>query len=203
MHRITPLDDHLPSPYELLMGRKPKSILPSSHTSLKSKHPLAEVHQQRNEERKATQAKFYNQKAGKDREVLSNSQPVYVRNTIKSIWEPGKVLIRPDPKGEPRTYAVQMNNKIYTRTRQHLRSRQCSKPTPEGDHNVTPDTPLVAGDKPNSDEELTPTNETPAHTVKPPAHTVKPCEPAEPGFQLRSHVTRSGRTTNVPSRYKD
>ena len=29
MYRMTPLDDHLPSPYELLFNMKPKTFLPS------------------------------------------------------------------------------------------------------------------------------------------------------------------------------
>ena len=207
MHRITPIDEHLPSPYELLTGRKPKSVLPSSKANLRSKHPQAEVHQKRNEETQATQAKFYNRKAGRDREILTNSQPVYVQNTLKNIWEPGKVLNRPNPEREPRTYAVEMDNKIYTRTRQHLRPRKCSKPTPEDDHNITLSPPpmtastrtdvIVQGNKADTDKALTATS------------TALTCsnsnvnEPKEKTFQLRSHVTRSGRTTQVPSKYKD
>ena len=38
MYRITPLDDHLPSPYELLYGRKPRSPLPTSNLALQSRH---------------------------------------------------------------------------------------------------------------------------------------------------------------------
>ena len=39
MYRITPLDDHLPSPSELLFGRKPRSPLLSSNLALQSRHP--------------------------------------------------------------------------------------------------------------------------------------------------------------------
>lgn len=39
MYRITPLDNNLPSPYKLLYGRKPRSILPSSKGALQSDHP--------------------------------------------------------------------------------------------------------------------------------------------------------------------
>ena len=46
MYRITPLDDHLPSPYELLFGRRPKSMLPSSESSLQSQHPNKDCHQE-------------------------------------------------------------------------------------------------------------------------------------------------------------
>ena len=48
MYRITPLDDHLPSPYELLYGRKPRSPLPTSNLALQSKHPGNGAHQEAN-----------------------------------------------------------------------------------------------------------------------------------------------------------
>ena len=38
MYRTTPLDSQIPSPYELLFGRKPQTTLPSTRSALKSKH---------------------------------------------------------------------------------------------------------------------------------------------------------------------
>ena len=43
----TPLDNHLPSLYELLYGRKPKTLMPSSKKDLQSRHPDNENHQER------------------------------------------------------------------------------------------------------------------------------------------------------------
>ena len=38
-YRTTPLDDRMPSPHELLFGRKPQTALPDRRSTLKSKHP--------------------------------------------------------------------------------------------------------------------------------------------------------------------
>ena len=44
IYRITPLDDHLPSPYELLYRPKPRSPLPTSNLALQSNHPGNTAH---------------------------------------------------------------------------------------------------------------------------------------------------------------
>ena len=48
MYRITPFDDQLPSPYELLYGCKPRSLLPNNKSALQSKHANKEEHQEAN-----------------------------------------------------------------------------------------------------------------------------------------------------------
>ena len=63
IYRITPLDDHFPSPYELLCGLKPRSPLPTSNLGLQSKHPGNTAHQEANLQKQITQAEFYNRKA--------------------------------------------------------------------------------------------------------------------------------------------
>ena len=109
MYRVTPLDSHLPSPYELLYGCKPKTLMPSSKKDLQSRHPDNENHQEKNYERQQRQAEAYDRKASIDKRILNNMEPVYVRNTIKKIWEPGVILNRPNPIREPRTYIVDIN----------------------------------------------------------------------------------------------
>ena len=191
IYRTTPIDDSLPSPYELLTGRKPNSLLPCSATNLKSSHPRYDDHQQRNEFRQHKQANFYNQKASKDQAVFTDSQPVYVRNTLKKIWEPGEVLNRPQPQREPRTYAVKVNDKVYTRTREHLSSRENNDEKERtGSHNTeaTPDnnngTSKGAEVKNRPDQEdIGIQNQVP--TV------------------FKSQTTRSGRVTRIPDRFKD
>ena len=85
MYRVTPLDNHLPSPYELLYGRKPKTLMPSSKKDLQSRHSDNENHQEKNHERQQRQAEAYDRKAVIDKRILNNMEPVYVRNTIKKI----------------------------------------------------------------------------------------------------------------------
>ena len=80
MYRTTPLDSQLPPPYELLFGRKLQTMLPSMRSSLKSKHPQNEIHQEVNQHRQMRQAEFYNRKTGKDQRTLKNKESVYVRD---------------------------------------------------------------------------------------------------------------------------
>ena len=63
MYRVTPLDNHLPSPYELLYGCKPKTLMPSSKKDLQSRHPDNENHQEKNYERQQRQAEAHDRKA--------------------------------------------------------------------------------------------------------------------------------------------
>ena len=51
IHRTTPLDDQTPSSHELLFGRKPQTTLPSSRSTLKSRHPDNDLHQEANQRR--------------------------------------------------------------------------------------------------------------------------------------------------------
>ena len=93
----------MPSPYELLFGRKPRTLMPNSKKNLQSRHPDNANHQERNLERQQRQVEVYDKKASIDKRILNNMEPVYVRNIIKKIWEPGLILNRPNPIREPRT----------------------------------------------------------------------------------------------------
>ena len=183
IYRSTPIDDSLPSPYEMLTGRKPNSLLPCSTSSLKPSHLRHEDHHQRNDFRQEKQAHFYNQKASKDQDVLPDLQPVYVRNTLKEVWEPGKILNRPQPEREPRTYAVKVNEKIYTRTRQHLRMRESNNQEQKTGESVMDKTNLDNNPAtPNSCELENTTKQNPVPTAV---------------------TTRSGRVTKIPGRFRN
>ena len=67
MYRTTPFDSQIPSPYELLFGRKPQTTLPSTRSTLKSKHLYDDLHQEANQKRQEKQAEFYDHKAGNDK----------------------------------------------------------------------------------------------------------------------------------------
>ena len=157
MYRITPLDDHLPSPYELLYGRKPRSPLPSSNLALQSKHPGNGTHQEANLQKQTKQAEFYNKRTSCDKRVLGNSEPVYVWNSRKHIWEQGRVFNRLNPDREPRTYIVEMNGKLYQRTREHLRPKNpepvpVPKPTLRMEENSVPTLPQFTSEIPFGQE---------------------------------------------------
>lgn len=75
VYRTTSIDNVLPSPYELLTCRKPKSLLPNSSSGLKATHPRCDDPQQRNESRQENQARVYNRKVGPDQDILTDAQP--------------------------------------------------------------------------------------------------------------------------------
>ena len=128
MYRITHLDSNMPSPYELLYGRKQRSILSTTKKLLQSQHRENENHQEAYKTIRDKQKQFYNNHSGPDKEDLHNMDPVYVSNTFKKIWEQGTVLNRPNPENEPRTYLVNIRGKVYQRTREHLRPRTSPSP---------------------------------------------------------------------------
>ena len=74
-----------------------------------------------------------------DKRIL-NMAPVYVRNTIKEIWESGVILNRPNSIREPRTYR---NGKVYYRTREHLKPRSSNMPREVNEHFELPIQPLT------------------------------------------------------------
>ena len=213
MYRVTPLDNNMPSPFELLFGRKPKTLMPTSKKTLQSQHKDSIVHQEENHLKQQREAEVYDKKAGTDKRILNSMEPVYVRNTLKKIWEPGVVLNRPNPVREPRTYTVDIKGKVYYRTREHLKPRSdnvsvpktvdepLGEPIPEFiPVPTTTVVPSVSEPKPSipSDKHATP--------VKSPAVKVKSPDKATYVKQIlesRSVTTRSGRTTKVPAKFKD
>lgn len=66
-------------------------------------------------------------RASCNKHVLNSSEPVYVWNSRKHIWEQGRIFNRQNPDREPRTYFVEMNGKLYQRTREHLQPKGTSK----------------------------------------------------------------------------
>ena len=168
-------------------------------------------HQVRNLERQQRQAEVYDKKASTDKRIL-NMEPVFVRNSIKKIWEPGVILNRPNPIREPRTYIVDINGKVYYRTREHLKPRRNNMPREVNKHFELPIQPLTP--VASSSTDITPVSipakdETPKSPPKPPT-PVKLQSPVKlsarketTSYQPKSVTTRSGRTTQVPPKFKE
>ena len=225
MYRTTPLDDQMPSPHELLFGRKPQTTLPSTRSTLKSKHPNDDLHQEANQKRQERQAEFYDRKTGSDKRILHNMEPVFVRNTLKNTWQPVIVLNRPQPTERPRTYTVDIQGKIYQRTREHLRPRSKNETAPSVSSDLPPTHTVAPVYSPRDqhvpkDGAITPPplaeanlkDSTPTPDQLPPPKL--PCsekqanpEPADAVaktcYQPKSQVTRTGRVTQIPTRFKD
>ena len=225
MYRTTPLDDQMPSPHELLFGRKPQTTLPSTRSTLKSKHPNDDLHQEANQKRQERQAQFYDRKTGSDKRILHNMEPVFVRNTLKNTWQPAIELNRPQPTERPRTYTVDIQGKIYQRTREHLRPRSKNETAPSVSSDLPPTHTVAPVCSPRDqhvpkDGAITPPplaeanlkDSTPTPDQLPPPKL--PCsekqanpEPADAVaktcYQPKSQVTRRGRVTQIPTRFKD
>ena len=197
MFRVTPLDNQLPSPHELLFNKKPRTLLPCTKASLASRHPDVNQHISANRLRQENQMRHY--KASVDQRPLTPGEPVDIYHTIKKVWEPGTVVTRPND-AEPRTYLVERDGKQLQRTREHIRPRKA--PIPRNLHtsieNPTKTTnPTTPTEPEPTRQETTKPDDTP---VKPSSQTITA---NRDNLQPRVQITRSGRTTSVPAKYKD
>jgi len=121
MYRITPLDDHLPSPYELYQTATTLSNQGTQPTIL-IKRPIS-----RSKPRK--QSFIIREPASTS---VSLTIPTSGRMELKGahIWEQDKIFSRQNPDREPRTYIVEINDKLYQRTKEHLRPQSTSEEPP-------------------------------------------------------------------------
>ena len=204
MYRTTPLDSQIPSPYELLFGRKPQTTLPSTRSALKSKHLYDDLYQEANQKRQEKQAEFYDRKAGNDKRILNNMEPVFVRNTLKNTWEPAIVLNRPNPVASSRTYTVDIQGKVYQRTREHLRPRSKNKVMPLPSRDPTPVPTEVPTHKPIDASEAKVSSITPpiedrtdpkgdSLTLDQPPSAQRPCSPLRPSSEPANTAATMGK----------
>ena len=209
VYRTTPITNDMPSPYELLFGRKPRTMLPTAKGALKSQHPERDTHLQKNEHNQTKQKQNYDRHSIQEKEVLDIMEPIYVRDTIHNIWIPGTVLNRPKPNREPRTYLINVRGKVYQRTREHLKPRPTTDITNTPRQEAPPTLPRIdttqVGEPitmSTANKKLNTPPEIPAED--PNTSREKQPTPTAPGqYQLQSYTTRSGRTTKVPEKYKD
>ena len=114
--RCTPLDSHLPSPVELLHGRRFRTTIP---TVVKDP-PQSSIVKQRLDDKQKLGAGYYN-RTTKQKPNLVPGQPVRLYNNDTRKWEPAMIT---DKAATPRSYIVQrMSGGIpLRRNRQHLKS---------------------------------------------------------------------------------
>lgn len=114
--RATPLDSHLPSPAELLNGRKYRTTMPSTNIGVPAQ---AEV-RQRLEVRQTKAKETFDQHA-KAKEDLAVNQPVRIYNKDSRRWDPAIVTGKADT---PRSFIVQRGagGVPLRRNRQHIKS---------------------------------------------------------------------------------
>ena len=108
MYKFTPLDDHLPSPLGASVWQRAKdspskqwfqSTITKSYQRLSPSGQLVE---------KNKVGRFLQGATSCDKQAFSSNEPVYVWNSLKHIWELGKVFNLPKPSREPRTCIVEI-----------------------------------------------------------------------------------------------
>ncbi|XP_018402108.1 PREDICTED: uncharacterized protein K02A2.6-like [Cyphomyrmex costatus] len=110
-YRNTPISDKIPSPTELMFGRKTRSILP---TMLKDS---CEQTRQLLEERRSVQRKYYNRSA-KDLSSPKLGDQVLVRKDMCSPLQPAQVI---DTCDRPRSFKIAMQDgSTVERNRRHI-----------------------------------------------------------------------------------
>ncbi|XP_072170046.1 uncharacterized protein [Diadema setosum] len=154
--RMTPVDNSLPSPAEILMGRKLKCDLPIRITN---SNPNADTIHQRLQQRQETQKQQFDQHARPaELPPLYTGQQVRIQHPTTKCWQPATVYSK---AAEPRSYVVQSpNGKLYRRNRQHIRADH----TGQADKQITPTSPHIC------DEASTgsPSNKAPSSPTKHP-----------------------------------
>ena len=192
MYRTTPLSDDLPSPYELLFGRKPAVFLPRRAWGIPG-HPDHDQHLESNQKKQQGQAYHYNQRHSSDKRQLHSGEPVDIYNTLTKSWEPGHIV----RQQQERSYIVNRNGRELPRTREHLRPRRAPVPPPVTDAFTRSSVNRVQ--PPETPHVPTEPKEEGAPSVEP-----APAPPARPLYStvVASPIrTRSGRVVRPPDRY--
>lgn len=119
-YRTTQLQGLNMSPAQLLMGRRPRNILPSCTDILKPREHNTEVVKRHFNQEKQRQKLYYDRKKG-----VKELQPLSIGSDIRmsplpgsKSWTPGTVVKRYD---KPRSYVVRSGGRLYRRNRKHLR----------------------------------------------------------------------------------
>jgi hypothetical protein len=175
MWRSTPVSANVDSPARLLLGRQPKSTLPSTNNADNS-----DVVEQLNK-RQASQKVYFDRHALKQElPPLFPGQQVMVLNTSTRCWEPSTVDTRTE---DPRAYIVRgVNGAKLRRNRQHIRE---APQLPNAATRALPPSPVAT-------PPATPPSVPPSPSI---TTTV-------PGDKTRDFRTRSGRVVQQPVRYR-
>lgn len=117
--RATPIDSYLPSPAELLLGRKIQSNIPtrSQHQS-----PHKDEIYKRLQTRQNDQKRYFDEKHPTNLPPIQKGQDVRVQNQETGRWEKGRILSK---RPEPRSYEVQTSSgHTLRRNRRHIKLTQ-------------------------------------------------------------------------------
>lgn len=111
--RNTPISDKIPSPTELMFGRKMRGILPVQQKYNQKEEQVRQLL----DERRNVQMKYYN-KSTKDLKPLKVNDQVLVKKEGHNILQPAKVVNSCD---RPRSYALELSDgSVLERNRRHI-----------------------------------------------------------------------------------
>ena len=176
--RATPIDAHLPSPSELLLGRKIRTNLPSKITN---QLPEKDAIYQRLQTRQDEQKKYFDKLHPNNLPPLQEGQQIRVQNQETGKWVRGRITNR---RPEPRSYELETESgQILRRNRRHIRGTEEEEIRPQ-EHGHT------YHDKHNHN---TPT----AHSEE------QTSEQSNTQTHGQPYTTRFGRKVQTPQRYSD
>lgn len=177
--RATPLDSHLPSPAELLLGRKIQTNLP---TKIRNQSLQKDEIYHRLQIRQDDQKRYFDEKHSTNLPPLHKGQDVRVQNHETGRWERGSITNR---RKEPRSYEVQTSSgHILRRNRRHLKPTQERGFMPSHQH-ASRD---ILSDVQDHHTQNAQTEQTQSKSNTPSNHH-------------QPYTTRSGRTIKKPERY--
>ena len=174
--RATPIDAHLPSPAELMFGRKIRTNLP---VHIRNQDPRRDEVKQRLMERQERQKADFD-KNTKPLPPLSTGQSVRVQNQETGKWEEGRIVHK---RSEPRSYDVDTHSgHVLRRNRRHIRQTRETYKQPQ---------PYSDADK----YEYSTSHRQNTNADKP-----KHQDNTDTNTQ---YITRYGRQVHKPERYRD
>lgn len=120
--RATPIDSSLPSPAELLYGRKIRGTIPMkvrvNNTLPNCNRDIATDHLKKRQD----QQKEYHHGRAHEQSPLYKEQHVRIQDLVKKKWVPGVVV---NKRQEPRSYEVRTENgNILRRNRRHIKETE-------------------------------------------------------------------------------
>ena len=209
--RTTPLSPKIPSPLELLTGRKPRANLPSKCTQSHSDDMVRHLLQ----DRQSSQKEYHDKKA-KDLPPLQPGQLVRFQDHPSSTWKEGVIQ---EKCQEPRSYTLETpTGKTFRRNRVHIRSipgnpQQPPERQTSMSDTTAPRTPMKLRTAPRVNAPInTPPTPAPDSTssdvqgnaANPPAAEAVTAPPPHAVEAPSGHDTRSSRGTliNRPARYR-
>ena len=186
--RNTPTQGVDSSPAQRFLGRRTKTLIPTSRRLLQARGSESKHERKQLELNQQRQAKYYNQST-KDLPPLIQGDTVRMKpfRQGEDRWKKGLILRKLDE----RSYEVLQDDQVYRRTREHLKKSRDSR-TPERPKPVTPSSLTTTPDC-RRDFSIKP------DTIPVPANPVTPPPPLPPVSSKTSSLPDNLNPTTTPT----